>query len=145
MISIYELVAFSIDFEGEISLAKTLKKNGTPHFQAHVKINNNLLELLQSFQRTVRFGSVSPTHLATSMFAWWLSPDEMRQYLPQIEPHLTLKAEQAVLLLQALRYITPRHVKGVTSSCRPSEEVWVLNDLHEQLRILNTKPSRRVK
>lgn len=105
-------LAALIDGEGSIMLTHHNKgKSGKPNLRAVVSVSNTDIRLMQTLSWGIWAGRVY-THVrklnANSMnhrrtaYTWRLNATEIRLILPKIIPWLTLKKEQAILLMEYL-------------------------------------------
>jgi hypothetical protein len=143
VVSVYELVAFSIDFEGSISISTSIGRYGGTSFQPVVSIGGTSLTLLNAFCSRVGFGNVTqnPTYNAhrSPVHYWIIRPRGLREHLHRIEPYLVLKRQQARLLLESLTLIKDRRSPGQRTK-RPQEVTDRLMAIHDELQVLNTSP-----
>lgn len=148
MIDEYQLAAFSIDFEGTVSLGKSTNPCGTVSYRPRVNIFNTSKPLLVAFMKCVGFGHVtdSPSYGngedAAGIYYWKLTAAGIREHLPKIASYLVLKQLQADLLLRAFDYIKTDRAKAKGLQ-RPQDDTYALEDIFQELAVLNAKAHTR--
>jgi len=97
---IYQLIAWSIEWEGAIGIKKT---KGYNNYYTELTISNTEIELLEEFKNTVKIGTISNGYKVkdgSDVYFWRLNRKEIEKHLPQILPYLTIKWRQAELVIQ---------------------------------------------
>jgi hypothetical protein len=143
----YILAAFGLDFEGSIGLSLSKTVHETYSFRPTVRVHNSSLKLLKAFEVRIGFGYVNPNPSASSdvqspMYTWRMQSKTIREVMPKIIPHLTLKREQGELLLEAFQYINPRGTK-IRYTRNSDSRTQSLLEIYRKLAYLNEKPFRK--
>lgn len=143
----YILAATSLDFEGSIGLSKSVAKSGTIYYQPRVDLYNTSKELLIVFRDRIGFGKVSQEGYYTSedrapAYRWFLLVDQIRDQLQHIQPYLTLKSEQGILVIEAAGLIQQK-AKGNNHSDQ-NQNLDRLHSVFVKLAELNQDPSSRL-
>lgn len=150
MLSIYEFVAYVIDFEGSIGLQRRCSSKNVPSYSPVISVTNTSQELLKKFQYRVGFGKVNNgfDRNGKARIYWWvLHVDKIKVHLPLIEPHLCLKREQAQLVLRTFEIMKSlSEIKPLIRNLEPGtlyskEEYAELDSIYERIRFLNLRPS----
>lgn len=147
-VSVYELAAFAIDFEGSISLAGGTTRCRTPRFEPMISITNTSKMLLRSFYRDVGFGVVLPDPRLPSQenralsYIWKMTAFDIRQHLRSILPYLVLKLKQAQLMIEACGIIQIKALRSKSGQIisRSDEANFRLQGIYEEIHELNKTP-----
>ncbi len=103
-ISIYKYIGRCLDFEGSIGISRHKTKNENYQYTGHITIGNVEKELLEDFRDDVGFGKIDngyiPSEKRQKLYRWSMSRKEVELYLPKIIPYLTVKWQQAELILR---------------------------------------------
>ncbi len=114
IIDIYQLIAFSLEFEGTLQIGRTLTKAGTINYQPNINIRNTSKLLIDQFQQIVGFGTVNNGSIhdetRAKVYAWVLTRKEIEEYLPKILPYLITKDRQAELILELYSILKTKEV-----------------------------------
>lgn len=138
---IHEFVAWVLDFEGSIGIGKHQhSERSLPNYLQSIRVNGTSLELLHAFQRRCGFGHVNPNPSispnSNALFVWSMRADEIRQHLPSILPYLTLKQEQAALVIQLLELKRPR---AGSRGIRDPDITRQMHNLYLECSVLNER------
>lgn len=144
----YQLIAWSIEWEGSISISKYLnKERGTYSYAPKVGIGNTNLDRLQAFQRLVKIGHVNINGKKSQYskgrkrcYSWDLSTAEMREHLLSIQPHLVEKDQQGLLVIRLLTILKPRvDIRQSFYEIYSQQEASEMDFLYQQCCLLNRK------
>jgi len=159
MISVYQLVAFSIDFEGSISCKRNRHtfRNGKDYYnyQIDVSIRNTSKELLEQFTNIIKFGYVINSHIKDKYhinynwkdtYVWCMTNDEIRQYLPLIQPYIILKKNQIELAIEFINILKSKSLikkLSVKNKCMEKlyteRELMLMEIIYEDMKEYNKK------
>lgn len=144
-ISIYQLVAFSIDFEGSISCIKSSSKSRI-YYMIKVRIHNTCLRLLHEFQKVIEIGQVfkcktTGKNQKLICHYWEMSHGEVRRHLPLIEPFLIQKKEHAKLAIEFLNIMkTASVMKSMSNEARlnayTNDEIVLMEVIYQEMKEL---------
>ncbi len=131
---LYEFIAWSIDFEGSISISK----NENIYYQVQLSIINSSKELLEDFQYRVKFGKILEPYSRKNkkqkdIYFWVMNQKEIRQYLPLIQPYLHLKWRQGELVIEVL------NIQKNGQKLYTWEEICILESCYKECKELNRK------
>jgi hypothetical protein len=147
-INIYELVAWSIEWEGSLQVNRRSSRIGTYSYQTYIDINNSNIELLKEFKRKINFGKISNGYLhsenRSKIYRWSMNRQEIEEHLPKILPYLIEKYRQGELLLEALSILKPKKYTSKLSYQEKRElytdnDIHTLNSIYWECRKLNEK------
>lgn len=151
---IYELIAWSLEWEGSIQIGKhTVKSREYPTYDSRVEVSNTNLQLLEAFQRRVKIGKIYySTRLRDGLtkgkksYKWYLSLDEILTHLPEIRKYLVEKDQQADYVLRLLtikkrKDLLDKDIKIAHQFCElySQDEIHEMEFLYCQCRELNRR------
>lgn len=140
-INLYKFVAYALDFEGSLYISRTTGPR--LDYRPTVRVANTSHSLLRALCSRVGFGHVSENGYKNNeslalIYYWTLSIEDIRTHLASIKPQLTLKKEQAALMLEALPLF-----KVSSGAKRPPEILDKLHQVYLKLCELNRKPGQK--
>jgi hypothetical protein len=148
-VSIYKLIAYSLDFEGYLRVRKTSQRStGSQTFLTNIYIGNTERELLEQFKYDVGFGEIDngyiPDLKSSRLYTWYMNREETLKHLPKIIPYLTTKWRQGELVLEAIKIIKPiEYIYTLTfyekRELYTYDEILILNNIYWECKKLNER------
>lgn len=132
-------IAGIIDGEGTICLSKCVwKHRNEAYFRPFIKIANTNLEMLTSVQKMIGCGTIVLESVKTdkwkACYTIRLSANMIRSFLPAIVDSLIIKKQQALLLIDFLKFSNRSNGRNYKSLNRDK-----YNFYYEEIKRLNTR------
>jgi hypothetical protein len=144
----YRLIAWSLEWEGNISVNRNNLKSNICSYKLDVCIGNTDKELLEEFKSLINIGYIDngclPKENWSKIYKWYMSREEISIHLPLILPYLISKWRQAELVIEADKIIkTKDYSCGLNNQERSEmytyEEVLTLYHIWRECEDLNNK------
>jgi hypothetical protein len=151
IVSIYQLIAFSLDFEGTLSIGKRNRiKSDSTTYSVKVAIDNISKELLEEFKIVTGLGTIDNGtyngERRAILYEWSIKRLEIELYLPKIIPYLILKQRQGELIIELYKILkTNEYVKKLNrrfssmSEIYTEDEILTMNLIWKECYILNER------